>query len=81
MEIIGEFDGFILPIIPILFLFSNSPSGLCSLKTLGWSSLKTLGWSLRPPPDGSPNGRMRILPHEETRSDRSHDETTHPHPP
>jgi len=27
MEIIGEFDGFILPIIPILFLFSNSPSG------------------------------------------------------
>jgi hypothetical protein len=27
MEFIGTFDGFILPIIPILFLFSNSPSG------------------------------------------------------
>jgi hypothetical protein len=27
MEFTGTFDGFILPIIPILFLFSNSPSG------------------------------------------------------
>jgi hypothetical protein len=27
MEFIGTFDGFILPIIPILFLFSNPPSG------------------------------------------------------
>jgi len=27
MEFNGTFDGFILPIIPILFLFSNSPSG------------------------------------------------------
>jgi hypothetical protein len=27
MEFTGAFDGFILPILPILFLFSNSPSG------------------------------------------------------
>jgi len=27
MEFTGTFDGYILPIIPILFLFSNSPSG------------------------------------------------------
>jgi hypothetical protein len=27
MEFIGTFDGFILPILPILFFFSNSPSG------------------------------------------------------
>jgi hypothetical protein len=27
MEFTMTFDGFILPIIPILFLFSNSPSG------------------------------------------------------
>jgi hypothetical protein len=27
MEFTGTFDGFILPILPILFLFSNSPSG------------------------------------------------------
>ena len=27
MEFTRAFDGFILPILPILFLFSNSPSG------------------------------------------------------
>jgi hypothetical protein len=27
MEFTGTFDGFIIPILPILFLYSNSPSG------------------------------------------------------
>src|SRR5579862_2854547 len=52
---------------------------VCSLKILTASSLIILTGSKATGPDGPPAGRQRILPQEEARGDRSHDETTHPH--